>query len=75
MTEETVEVVLAKHDGRITALERTTKQHEERNKVISDLRVEIGKLQMQIKITWVLLMMVISGLVGVAFSIWKGSVP
>lgn len=69
------EVTLAKLEGRVVALERSVKHIEERNKVISDLRVEIGKLQMQIKITWGLLLMVISGLIGVAFSVWGGGVP
>lgn len=75
MSEVNVEVTLAQHDIRIAALERLVTQQQEQNEFISDLRVEIGKLQMQIKITWALLVMVLTGLVGVAFSLWQGGGP
>jgi hypothetical protein len=42
--------------------------------VLSDLRVAVGELKSQIRITWALLFLVVSGLVGVAFSVW-GKVP
>lgn len=71
----TVEVTLAKHDQRLGVLEKFADGQEKRDETISDLRVELGKLQMQIKVTWVLLLMVISGLVGVAFSLWQGGGP
>ena len=72
MTSNTVEVALAKHGGRITTLEKLVNQRAEQHKIITNLRVDIGQLQMQIKVTWALLLLVISGLVGVAFSVWGG---
>ncbi len=50
-------------------------ESEQDHEMISDLRVEIAKLQSNLKITWLLLMMVISGLISVAFSVWKGGLP
>ena len=65
---------VALHEERLEALERRMELTEKWQETINTLRVEIGKLQQQIKITWVLLMLVISGLISVAFSIWKGLV-
>jgi hypothetical protein len=39
--------------------------------LLNDLRVVVGELKSQIRITWALLFLVVSGLVGVAFSVWK----
>lgn len=67
-----VEVTLAKHDQRLGVLEKFADGQEKRDETIGDLRVELGKLQTQIKVTWILMLLVISGLVGVAFSFWQG---
>jgi hypothetical protein len=42
------------------------------DKRIRSLEVQIGGVVIQVKVTWILLMLVISGLVGIAFSVWKG---
>jgi len=44
------------------------------DETLNDLRVKLSEVQAQIKITWALLVLVISGLIGVAFSMW-GKVP
>lgn len=62
-------VALALHDGRITMLEKDNDELWKRDKTFTELLVAIGKLEMQIKVTWGLLMLVIGGLVGVAFSV------
>lgn len=67
---ESVAIAVTRHDGRLNTLESQIKYLMEESRVIADLRVEIGKLQTQIKVTWVLLILVISGLVGVAFASW-----
>lgn len=38
---------------------------------LSDLRVAIGELKTQLRVTWGLLTLVLSGLVGVAFAVWR----
>jgi len=44
------------------------------DETLADLRVKLSEVQTQIKITWALLMLVVGGLVGVAFSVW-GKMP
>jgi len=51
---------------------------DEQDAVCKDLAVEVGKLRvklsevsMQIKITWGFMFLLISSIVGVAFSLWK----
>jgi len=56
---------------RVTRLEKDVDALKKQDEVIGDLRVEIAKLQTQTKITWGLMLLVISGLVGVAFSLWR----
>lgn len=70
MSDNTVNVQLTRIDGRLNLLEVQMERLLEQNELITDLRVELGKLQTQIKVTWVLMLLVISSLVGVAFSMW-----
>ena len=72
---ESVETRLALHTEQIDSLRERVSGLEEFGEIISILRVELGKLQMQTKVTWLLMMLVISGLVGVAFSLWQGGAP
>ena len=70
-----VRIKLTEHDGKLEELDRRAGILEDRDELMTELRIELGKLQMQIKITWVLLMLVISGLVSVAFAVLKGGIP
>jgi hypothetical protein len=38
---------------------------------IAKLRVKVSELSTQIKITWALMVMLLGGIVSVAFSLWK----
>lgn len=68
---DSVDVMLAKIDARLCALERVT-NHQEEDKILVTLQVQLGQLQTQVKIVWALQLMTLTGLVGVAFSIFKG---
>jgi hypothetical protein len=66
-----IRVTLARHEGRIDNLELRMDAVEDLCKLIADLRVGLGKLEMQLKITWGLMVMIIAGLMSVAFSYWS----
>ena len=75
-TDVEIQVTLARHEERLGNLENRMIDVEEICKNQVDLRVAIGKLEMQIKITWALMVMIIGGLVSVAFSLWtNGGMP
>jgi len=61
------DVTVALLDQRVDKLEQ-----EDCTKALADVRVEIGKLQVQTYVTWVLLILILTGLVTVAFSVWNG---
>ncbi len=69
-TRET-QVEFAKFNGRVSNIEKDIHDIDTQMKILTELRVDIGKLEMQIKVTWGLLTMVVGGLLSVAFSIWK----
>jgi len=72
LSDTAIQVTLARHDGRLGTLEERVTALEKTNELVADLRVELGKLQMQIKVTWILLTMVVGGLISVAFAFWSG---
>jgi hypothetical protein len=66
-----VAILFERLEGRIGALEKETKYLMSNLKTLQELQIELGKLQMQIKVTWGLLIMVVGGLLSVAFSLLK----
>lgn len=58
-------------EHRVTQLEAKVDKLQARDETITTLRVEIGKMQTQTKITWGLLTLVIGGLITVALSLWQ----
>ena len=84
-TPESLEVTLTRLDGRLGALEvqmvalqeqrqveqaRQRKDSKELNKMLLEICIQLNTQKTQTKITWVLLMLVISGILGVGFMMW-----
>jgi hypothetical protein len=69
-----VQKTLTDHEGRIRRLEARMSEFDEALEKIMEtltkLRVEIGQLQTQTKITWFLMSLIIAGLVSVAFGLF-----
>jgi len=64
---------LDKLEDRVTILEQCVRNLQEVPAILTDLRIVVsekfGALSTQSKITWVLLLLIISGLVGLAFAV------
>lgn len=66
------DVKLARLEIRMESVEKACDEFTELRSVIADLRVSMSQFQTQIKVNWLLMTMIIGGLIGVAFSVWKG---
>lgn len=86
-TPESLEVTLTRLDGRLGSLEaqmitlqeqrqgeqvQRRKDSKELNATLLKICIQLNTQKTQTKITWALLVMVISGILGVAFAIWGG---
>lgn len=63
-----IKVELARQDGRLIGLEARMTAVEALAKLITDLRVDLAGLRSQLKVTWALMMLIIAGLVTVAYT-------
>ena len=84
---ESLEVTLTRLDGRLGALEvqmvalqeqrqveqvQQRKDSKELNAMLLKIWIQLNTQKTQTKITWVLLGLVISGILGVGFTMWTG---
>ena len=66
MPDTDIQIELARLDERVKTLEAETL-----SELLGDLRVKVGELSTQIRITWILLALILSGLASIAFSVWR----
>ena len=70
---------IAKHSVRIDQLEaranKAQDEHDDLADAVAKLSNLVAGLQVQTRITWALLFLLIASVVGVAFSLWQGGVP
>ena len=61
----------------IDELKSRRKEDRQRDQIVYDLKVAVGELKTQLKITWALLAMVIGGMVAQAMAYWSsgGGIP
>ena len=84
---ENLEVALARLDGRLVSLEaqmvtlqeqrqgeqmQRRKDSKELNATLLRICIQLNTQKTQTKITWALLAMVVSGIFGIAFTMWGG---
>jgi len=65
-----IRIEMARIDERVKALEK-----EDLSEVIADVRVKLSEVSTQLRVTWALLFLVVSALVSLALSVWKGGIP
>ena len=87
MTPESLEVTLTRLDGRLVSLEaqmvtlqeqrqgeqmQRRRDSKELSKILLEICIQLNTQKTQTKITWGLLLLVFSGILGVAFAMWGG---
>lgn len=66
---------LSSVEGRLLVMESKANDWSDAIATIHDLRVALGKLHAQTKITWGFMFALILSLIGVALSVFSGGVP
>lgn len=69
-TPSEVRIELARLDERVKAMEE-----ESLHRAVADLRVTVGEIKSRLTITYGLLLLILGGLVSLAFSVWGGGAP